>query len=148
MIYLVSDHGGFDAKGHLFRWLTSHKIPVIDLGPEKADQSDDYPIWGARLARQVQKSKKSMGIALCRSGVGMAIVVNKFSGIRAAQVFTPTMAAKSREDEDTNILALAADYLSQREMRAIVRIWLTTKFKTLPRYKRRLREIAQLEHGR
>ncbi len=69
MIYLVSDHGGFDAKGHLVRWLQSHKIPVVDLGPEKAIANDDYPIWAGRLARQVQKSKKSMGIALCRSGV-------------------------------------------------------------------------------
>lgn len=148
MIYLVSDHGGFDAKGHLFRWLKSHKIPVIDLGPDKADEHDDYPVWGARLARQVQKTKKSMGIALCRSGVGMAIVANKFSGIRAAQIFTPAMAVKSRQDEDCNVLALAADYLSQREMRSIVRSWLTTKYKAIPRYQRRLREIRELEHGR
>lgn len=148
MIYLVSDHGGFDAKGHLFRWLQSHKIPVIDLGPDKADATDDYPIWAARLARQVQKSKKSMGIALCRSGVGMAIVTNKFTGIRAAQAFTPAMAAKSRQDEDSNVLSLAADFLSQRELRLIVRSWLTTKFKALPRYKRRLREISALEHVR
>ncbi len=148
MIYIVSDHGGFDAKGHLTRWLTSHKIPVIDLGPEKVDPNDDYPMWAARLAKQVQRSKKSFGIALCRSGVGMALVANKFSGIRAAQAFTPVMAARSRQDEDSNVLALAADYLSQRELRSIVRTWLTTKFKAKARYQRRLKEIRALEHGR
>lgn len=147
MVYLVSDHGGFDAKAHLVRWLKSNHVPVIDLGPEEAVAEDDYPMWAARLARQIQKSKKSCGIALCRSGVGMAIVANKFSGIRAAQAFTPAMAAKSRTDEDTNVLSLAADYLSQRELRAIVRTWLTTKYTSTPRYQRRLKEIRSLEHG-
>lgn len=148
MVYLVSDHGGFDAKGHLVRWLQSHKVPVVDLGPTKPVADDDYPVWAARLARQVQKTKKSMGIALCRSGVGMAIVANKFSGIRAAQAFTPSMASKTRKDEDSNVLSLAADYLSQRELRAIVRAWLTTKYKPVARYQRRLKEIRTIEHER
>lgn len=148
MVYLVSDHGGFDAKGHLVRWLQSHKVPVIDLGPSKPVANDDYPVWAARLARQIQKSKTSVGIALCRSGVGMAIVANKFSGIRAAQAFTPSMAAQARKDEDSNILALAADYHSQRELRAIVRAWLTTKYKSNARYQRRLKEIRIIEHER
>lgn len=148
MVYLVSDHGGFDAKGHLVRWLQSHKIPVVDLGPAKAVADDDYPVWAARLAKKIQTSKKSVGIALCRSGVGMAMVANKFSGIRAAQAFTPSMAAQARRDEDSNILALAADYHSQRELRAIVRAWLTTKYKSNARYQRRLKEIRAFEHGR
>lgn len=148
MIYVVSDHGGFDAKGHLVRWLQSHHVPVVDLGPDKPVATDDYPVWAARLAKQVQKKKTSMGIALCRSGVGMAMVANKFSGIRAAQAFTPTMAAQARRDEDSNVLSLAADFHSQRELRAIVRSWLTTKFKSNVRYQRRLREVRALEHGR
>lgn len=148
MVYLVSDHGGFDAKEHLVRWLKLHRVPVVDLGPTKADPDDDYPLWAARLARQIQKSKNSVGIALCRSGVGMALVANKFSGIRAAQAFTPAMAAQSRQDEDCNVVSLAADYLSQRELRAIVRSWLTTKFKAKLRYQRRLKEIRTIEHAR
>lgn len=148
MIYLTSDHGGFDAKQHLRRWLEAHRIPVVDLGPTKAVAGDDYPVWGARLARQVQKSRKAMGIALCRSGVGMAIVANKFSDIRAVQALTPAMAKQSRRDEDTNVLSLAADYLSQRELRAIVRAWLTTKYKPTSRFQRRLRELRAIEHGR
>ncbi len=148
MVYLVSDHGGFDAKGHLVRWLQSHKVPVVDLGPAKAVADDDYPVWAAKLAKQLQKSKKSVGIALCRSGVGMAMVANKFPGIRAAQAFTPSMAAQARKDEDSNVLSLAADYHSQRELRAIVRAWLTTKYKPNARYQRRLKEIRAVEHGR
>lgn len=148
MVYIVSDHGGFDAKAHLVRWLNSHRIPVVDLGPVKADPDDDYPVWAARLARQVQRSRRSFGIALCRTGVGMAMVVNKFPGLRAAQAFTPAMAAQARRDEDSNVLALAADFHSQRELRAIVRAWLTTKYKPQARYQRRLREIRAIEHGR
>lgn len=147
MVYITSDHGGFDAKQHLTRWLKSHRVPVVDLGPTKIDARDDYPVWGARLARQVQRTKRSLGIALCRSGVGMAIVANKFSGVRAAQAFSSAMAAQSRRDEDCNVLALAADFLSQRELRSIVRSWLTTKYKPTIRYQRRLREIRSLEHG-
>ncbi|MEK7537486.1 MAG: RpiB/LacA/LacB family sugar-phosphate isomerase [Patescibacteria group bacterium] len=148
MIFIVSDHGGVDAKAHLVRWLKSHRVPVVDVGPACVQTGDDYPEWAARLARQVQKTKKSMGLALCRSGIGMAMVANKFSGIRAAQAFTPSMAAQSRRDEDTNILSLAADYHSQRELRAIVRAWLTTKYKPTVRFQRRLREVRALDHGR
>lgn len=148
MIYIVSDHGGFDAKRHLVRWLQQHRLPVVDLGPSEADPNDDYPIWAARLARQIQKTKKGMGIALCRTGIGMAMTANKFSGIRAAQAMTPAMAAQSRRDEDTNVLSLAADYLSQRELRTIVRSWLTTKYKPVARYQRRLRELRAIDNGR
>lgn len=148
MVYLVSDHGGYDAKAHLVRWLQGLKIPVVDLGPTSPKLEDDYPLWAAKLARQLQRSKRSYGVALCRSGIGMAMVANKFSGIRAAQAFSPSMAAQSRRDEDSNVLALAADYHSQRELRAIVRAWLSTKYKAETRFQRRLKEIRALEHAR
>ncbi len=147
MIYLASDHGGFKLKTTIARWLTEQGYPVTDLGPAHLDVSDDYPVWAATLARHVQRQRNSRGIAVCRSGIGMAIVANKFSGVRAAQAFSSLMAKKSRLDENANVLSLAADYHDWPELRAILRAWLTTKYRPTKRFNRRLREIGRLEHG-
>lgn len=148
MMYFTSDHGGFAAKQKLATWLKQQGHPVHDLGPDTLKPTDDYPQWAARLALAIKRHPGSRGITLCRSGVGMAIAANKFSGIRAAQVFSPAMAKASRRDEDANILSLAADYQTLPEMKRIITAWLATPYRPNKRYRRRLRQLTQLEHGR
>lgn len=149
MTYLVSDHGGWALKRKVFRQLKLRGHEVTDLGPARLERQDDYPLWAAKLARQVQHHPGSQGIAICRSGVGMAMVTNKFSGIRAAQALTPAMAKQARRDENSNILSLAADYHSWSEIQQIIRAWLTTIYRPTKRFQRRLREIKRLErHAR
>jgi RpiB/LacA/LacB family sugar-phosphate isomerase len=145
MIFITSDHGGFKKKAALTAWLKKSGYPVIDIGPDKLDRQDDYPIWAARLARQVQNSPQAKGIAICRSGVGMAMAANKFSDIRAVQATTAVIAKKSRQDEDANILSLAADFTELDNMKKIVKIWLATKPATAGRHRRRLKEISRIE---
>lgn len=148
MVFLVADHGGFAMKQRLLAWLRRAGIPAQDLGPTRRVPDDDYPIRAATLARAVRSRPGSFGVAVCRSGVGMALAANKHRGIRAVQALTPTIAVQSRRDEDTNILSLAADYQSFRMMTTIVKRWLATSFSGRPRHRRRLRQLAALEHGR
>lgn len=147
MVFIVSDHGGFAAKQKLVEWLKTQGISVQDLGPARLKPTDDYPVWASRLARAVKRHPGSQGIALCRSGIGMAIAANKFSGIRAAQVFSPAMAQASRRDEDANVLSMAADYHSLPELQRIISAWLKTPFRPTKRFSRRLRELKRLEYG-
>lgn len=148
MIFIASDHGGFRAKQKLIVWLKKRGQAVHDIGPDKFNPNDDYPLWASRLARAVKRHPGSKGLALCRSGVGMAMAANKFSGVRAAQAFTPAMANASRRDEDANILSLAADYHSQPSLQRIITAWLKTPYRPNKRYTRRLRELTTLDYGR
>lgn len=148
MLFLVSDHGGFKLKQRLVAWLRRKKIAVVDLGPERLTPGDDYPVAASQLAQSVAKSPKHFGIAICRTGVGMAVVANKHPRIRAVQALTPAIASRSRQDENTNVLSLAADYQRWPDVTKTVSRWLATPFRGQVRHTRRLREIKKLEHGR
>jgi ribose 5-phosphate isomerase B len=147
VIYLVADHGGFRAKERLKRALGRQRRRVEDLGPARLDPSDDYPPAAARLALAVHRSAQHRGIALCRSGVGMAVVANKFPGIRAVTAVDPWSARRARQDEDANVLALAADRLTDDAILRISQAFLTTRFAAIPRYRRRLRQIRKIERA-
>lgn len=148
MLYVVSDHGGFGLKRRLVAWLRDQGVTVTDLGPTRKISGDDYPVYAALLARHVQKSASHRGIAICRTGIGMAVVANKHRGIRAVQALTPAIAQQSRIDENTNVLSLAADYQSWRNVTATVKRWLATPYRHQARHARRLRAIKKVEHGR
>ncbi|MBI2984557.1 MAG: RpiB/LacA/LacB family sugar-phosphate isomerase [Candidatus Kerfeldbacteria bacterium] len=148
MVFVTSDHGGWFQKQKLVGWLRRRGVDVRDLGPNHVDRDDDYPLWAARLARLIQRHPTSRGLLLCRSGVGMAMTANKFVGVRAAQAFTPRMAARARHDDNINVLSLAADYHTSRQLQAMAWAWLQARFRPLRRYRRRLRQVRRIEHGR
>lgn len=77
----------------------------------------------------------------------MSVVANKHAGIRAALVWSEKVAVRSRQEEDANILVLPAHFLSRAAALRIVEVWLKTPFKRIPRYRRRLGEIARIEHS-
>lgn len=148
MLYVVADHGGFTLKEKILAWLRQEKISVVDLGPERVMKNDDYPLAATRLAQAVQRSPQHRGIAICRTGVGMAMVSNKHQGIRAVQAITPAIAVRSRQDENTNVLSLAADYQTWPEVQSIIQQWLGASYRGKARHQRRLRQIKKIEHGR
>lgn len=148
MIYLVADHGGYKKKNAIRDWLRGKKIAVTDLGPKTLRPGDDYPIMARALAKAVLKKHGAFGVAVCRSGVGMALAANKIRGVRAAQISSPRMAKKAKADENVNVISLAADFQPLPAMKAIITAALTTTFSESTRAKRRLREIKSIEHGR
>ena len=144
MIYLTSDHGGFELKTEIKNFLEKKGLAYIDLGPFALDSGDDYPIYAKRLAEAIVASN-GRGIASCRTGVGMAIALNKFDGIRAAETFTVEEAKKSREHNDANVLVLGGDLFKTKKALKILDAWLSTKFSGAERHIRRLGEIEQYE---
>lgn len=145
MIYLGADHGGVRFLRRLRRAMPD--LTVRDLGPQRIVPTDDYPLIAGRVARRVARAKGHRGILVCRTGVGMAVAANKVAGIRAVQGTSVPLAVRSRQEEDSNILALAAEFLTVRAAVKIVRAWLRQPFRPQPRYRRRLRQLTRLDHG-
>jgi len=144
MIYISSDHGGFALKNYLIKTFRDKGIDLEDLGPKELDTGDDYPDFAINLAKKVAENQENKGILICRNGVGMSVVANRFKGVRAALSWGPQHAKSSRNDDDSNILALPADYLSEIEAVNTTEAWLITPFSGEERMKRRLEKLKSL----
>ena len=149
MIYLGADHGGFQLKEKIKKWLEEWNYKYQDMGNEKLEEGDDYPAFAFRVAEQVaddeRDGKEAFGILICRSAVGMVIAANKIHGARAAAVYNKKMAVKSREHNNSNIIALSGDNLTEDEAKKILKIWLTTPFSAEDRHRRRVEQIKEFE---
>lgn len=148
-IYIGADHNGFEMKEELKRWLQEEGHEVHDVGAEQLDKSDDYPDYGIAVGEAVAVDpKKRYGIVLCGSGVGMAVAADKVKGIRAALIHDPAIAAAAQRDDDINVLALGAEYITPEEAKGVVAAWLSTSFSGEERHKRRIGQIAAYEESR
>ena len=126
-IFISSDHAGFNLKEYIKKYLTSKKINYYDLGPMSQNKVD-YPIYAHKLARQVKKSKKNIGILVCGSGTGMCITANKHKNIRAAQCFSVKSTKLSRLHNDANVITLGSRLLSKKKACSFINIFLKTNF--------------------
>lgn len=144
MIYLASDHGGFQAKAIVKTMLDGQSTAYKDLGPPTLRPDDDYPDYILPLAETVAK-ENAKGIISCRNGQGAAIAANKVPGIRAVVCSNEACARSSRNDDDANILSLPADYLSAAEIETIVKDWLATPFSQDARHLRRIHKVHDYE---
>ena len=126
-IAIASDHAAFDMKGELAHWLAEEGHEVVDLGPN-SDARVDYPDFGFKLGAAVAKGDAERGIALCGSGIGISIAVNRIAGARCALVNEPFSAALSREHNDANVLALGARLTGIEMAKACITAFLSTAF--------------------
>lgn len=147
MIYLASDHRGFDAKEQLKVFLKSLNFDFEDLGPFEYNADDDYPDYAFKLGETVVKNS-AKGIIICGSGVGVNIAANKVHGVRAGYSESVENAVKSRTDDNTNILVLDSMTFNPDTDFPIVRTWLTTEFSNEERHARRLKKIADYESAK
>lgn len=145
MIYISSDHRGFELKNYLVKEFSLKGIKISDLGPEILDQSDDYPDYARLVAQKIQEDTENKGILICANGVGISIAANKFKGVRAALSWNPKHAESSRTDDNSNILVLPADYITKEEALEITQRWLITVFSNEERHLRRLEKVSKLE---
>lgn len=146
IIYLASDHAGFELKLSLLEHLVHHRFEVEDLGPDTLDKDDDYPNYAYAVTTKLLGSQDEdpRGILLCGSGQGMAMAANRVSGIRAALAWNQEIARLARSHEDSNILALPARFITTEEAFKLTDIWLKTPFSKAERHQRRINEIEQL----
>ena len=149
LIYIGADHKGFNLKVSLKNFLTENGYEVIDVGNDHYDKDDDYPDFAALAAHAVsQDSINRRGVLVCGSGAGMNIVANKFEGVRAVSVNNSEQAKLSRNDGDSNVLTLAADFIDEKIANEILDVWLKTPFSGDERHKRRLKKIMEIENGK
>jgi ribose 5-phosphate isomerase B len=144
-IYLGADHKGFNLKEKVSRWLFEWGYGFTDIGAETLNPEDDYTLYAGEVASLVAKERGSRGILLCGSGVGVEVVANKFDGVRAAIGKSVEQVKAGRNDDDMNILVLAADFTSEEEAKNMVKAFLETKFEKKARFEKRLSDIKKIE---
>lgn len=148
-IAIASDHAAFELKAILADWLRDAGHEVQDLGTNTAD-SVDYPDYGYRLADAIAKGSATHGVALCGSGIGISIAVNRNPACRCARVDEPLSAQLAREHNDANVIAMGARLVGIDLAKACITAFLTTDFAG-DRHARRVDKLshpAQLETSR
>jgi ribose 5-phosphate isomerase B len=126
-IAIASDHAAVALKAALADWLRSVGHDVDDLGTD-GEASVDYPDFGYKLAAHLAAGKADRGIALCGTGIGISIAVNRHPDMRCALVSEPLSAALAREHNDANVLAMGARIIGIEMAKACVTAFLTTPF--------------------
>lgn len=144
-IFLGADHRGYALKEKIACWLFEMEHAYQDLGATTFDPNDDYPKYAEEVASLVAKNEGSRGVLLCGSGVGVDVVANKFDGIRASIGKSVPQVEAGRNDDDMNVLVIAADFTSEKDAKAMLIAFLETKFSGKARFERRLEEIEKIE---
>lgn len=142
-IAISADHAGFELKEHICACLRLAGVEVVDFGPGDT-KSVDYPDYGEKTCRAVMTGECERGILICGTGIGMSIVANRFSGIRAALCSEPLSARLSRQHNDSNILVMGGRMIGQVMAEEIARVWLDTAFDG-GRHIMRLDKIRKIE---
>ena len=147
MIFLGTDHAGFELKEHLRGVLVAAGHEVHDCGAATYDAEDDYPAYCiAAATRAVAES--AVAIVLGGSGNGEQMAANKVVGARAALCWSEEIARLAREHNDANVCSLGARFVTPKQAEAIVRVFLETPFTGEERHRRRIDEIAAYERAR
>jgi ribose 5-phosphate isomerase B len=126
-IVIASDHAGFKLKGLIFDFLKEKNYYIVDVGVNTGE-SVDYPIFALKLVEKIIYEKFTYGILICGTGVGMAIVANKFPGIRAANCSNSYTAKMSRMHNNANILCIGERVVGDGMAKDIVDVFLSTNF--------------------
>jgi ribose 5-phosphate isomerase B len=142
MIALASDHAGFEYKERIKKLLEEMGLKYEDFGTHSRD-STDYPDWGHRAAEAVSSGKCEKGILVCGSGIGMSIVANKHTAVRAAVCESVTAARLSRQHNNANVLALGERITGWESSVDIIKVFLSTPFEG-GRHGRRVEKIHTL----
>ncbi len=139
-LVLASDHAGYDLKENIKTYLESNNFNIKDLGPFNED-SVDYPDYGNMLGKFILENKNSIGIAICGSGIGISIALNRMPGIRAALCSNEEIAKLSRNHNDANVLVLAGRFMNLKKSSSIIDIFLKESFEG-GRHERRVNKLG------
>ncbi len=138
-IGLACDHAGFELMQFVRQYLAKKEILVVDFGTCSAE-SCDYPDFGHALGRAIDRGEVKRGIAICGSGVGISIVLNKHQAVRAALCWSADIAHLAREHNDANVLVLPGRYMNAETAAKVVDEYLSTPFAG-GRHERRVNKI-------
>jgi ribose 5-phosphate isomerase B len=145
-IAIASDHAAVAMKDELAAWLAEQGHEVADLGPNSAD-SVDYPDFGYKLAEHIASGAAERGVALCGSGIGISIAVNRNPAARCALVSEPLSSRLAREHNDANVIALGARLTGIEMAKACIEAFLATSFLG-DRHQRRVDKLSNPQASR
>ncbi|HJE20311.1 MAG TPA: ribose 5-phosphate isomerase B [Aliicoccus persicus] len=138
-VAIASDHGGFNLKREIVRYLEDKGIDYEDFGTDSSD-SVDYPDFARPLSEKVKNGEFDRGILICGTGIGMSIAANRISGVRCALVHDTFSAKATREHNNSNVLAMGERVIGVGLALEIVDVWLNTEFEG-GRHERRVNKI-------
>ena len=144
IIYLASDHAGFELKEKVKKFLADSGYTVEDCGAYTLSPSDDYPDFIRKAAAAVANDlEHSRGVVFGGSGQGEAMVANRARGVRAAVVYaySEDIIRLSREHNNANVLAIGARFLTEEQALTAVKLWLETPFSGEERHERRIKKL-------
>lgn len=144
-IGIAADHGGYELKIKIVDALAKAGYDFVDYGAYDFDKDDDYPDLVVPLAYAVAKGDVSRGIAICGSGVGASVTVNKVPGVRGVLITDPFSAHQGVEDDNVNIICLGGMVTGYSLAWELVNIFLKADFKGTDRFIRRLNKVLDLE---
>lgn len=146
-IFVGADHNGFRLKDEVIAYLQKRQYDVVDVGDAAYDPNDDFPVYAQRAAVAVLQSDDDdpRAILICGGGQGMAMAANRHKGIRASVIWDEHEAKMTRNDNDSNVLALPARIMEDTaKAHAIIDTWLQTPFAKETRYVRRNKQLDEL----
>lgn len=138
-IGIASDHAGYEMKEFLVGYLGSRGYEVLDFGTD-SPESVDYPDYAHPLARAIESGEFTEGVALCGSGEGMTITLNKHQGIRAGLAWIPEIARLIRQHNNANVIVLPARFINNDEAVALLEAYFESEFEG-GRHQRRIDKI-------
>ena len=147
-IGIAADHGGFGLKEELRGRLAAAGHEVVDFGATRMESGDDYPDFVIPLAHAVAAGNVERGIAVCGSGVGASVCVNKVHGVRAALINDHFSARQGVEDDHMNIICMGGRTVGPAVAWELVEAFLAAKFSHAERHLRRLNKVASVEQAR
>ena len=143
MIGIGADHGGYEFKKDIKKYLDELGLEYIDFGTDSPERTD-YPIYASKVSEAIQSGQCDKGILLCRSGYGMTIVANKYKGVRCATCYDEETARHAKTNDNVNVIALPGDYIDISDAVVIIRTWLGIEFLG-GRYEERQEMIRKIE---
>ncbi len=140
-IGIVSDHRGYETKKKILKEIKN--ISFIDYGTN-SKESVDYPDYAFKLGKAINKKEVDLGIAICGSGIGMSIALNKVKGIRCARVTSIKDVIVTKIDNNSNVIAFSSD-INFNKIKRMIEEFINTPFSTDERHVRRINKIKEYE---
>ena len=143
-IGITNDHRGYQKKLFLTNYLENMGYTIINYGSD-SEESVDFPLYAKKLGEAIQKKEVDMGIAICGTGIGMSIALNKMDGIYCAKVGTVSESILAKSHNNANVIAISEE-LNEEDTKEIIDKFINTPFSNIEKYIRRNEEIKDLEN--
>ena len=141
----ASDHRGFKLKSELIEYFKKEGYNIIDCGTD-SEESCDYPDYAYKLGEKIVKKEVDYGVAICGSGIGISIALNKIKGVYCAKVNNINEVRYTRMDNNVNCLSFSAN-TSLKYAIDFVKMFINTEFSNLERHKKRIEKVKEIENG-